>query len=191
MKKLIIVASVVAVASVGAGAFALSSNNVQHKSKNEVTRRVTAEKKVTTPDDTTPDDTTKAPVAPAEEVAQPTQPVVEQPKATETAPEPAPEPVAPEMSRVEKIVRAMAEKQGVNADTLVSYATCVSGLNESFNYTNSRGQKGMGIFGFSYEDFYYIEKRYGVKSSNPYDPEFQSYAASKLLADGVTYAFCK
>ena len=180
MKKLIIVASVVAVASVGAGAFALSSTNVQPKSKNEVTRRVTAEKKVTAPEDTTP-----APATPTEEVAQPTQPVVDQPKAPESAP------VVPEMSQVEKIVRAMAEKQGVNADTLVSYATCVSGMNESFSYTNSRGNKGMGIFGFSYEDFDYIQRRYGVYSSNPYDPEFQSYAASKLLADGVTYAFCK
>jgi len=182
MKKLIIVASVVAVASVGAGAFALSRNTVQPQSKNEVTRRVTAEQQVSTPDDTT-----QAPAVPTDEVAQPTQPVVEQAKVAE----PAQAPVVPEMSRVEKIVRAMAEKQGVNADTLVSYATCVSGMNESFNYTNSRGNKGMGIFGFSYEDFDYIERRYGVRSSNPYDPEFQSYVASKLLADNVTYAFCK
>lgn len=183
MKKLIIVASVVAVTSVGAGAAALNNNNVQPKSKNEVTRRVTAEKKVTTPDDT------PSPVAPAEEVAQPTQPVVEQPKAPEPAPVPVP--VAPEMSRAEKIVRAMAEKQGVNADTLVSYATCVSNMNESFSYTNSRGENGVGIFGFSYNDLEYIRKRYGVQTSNPYDSEFQSYAASKLLADNVTYAFCK
>ena len=184
MKKLIIVASVVAVASIGAGAAALSNNNVQPKTKNEVAKRVTAEKKVATPVDT------PAPTAPAEEVAQPAQPaqpVVEQPK----APEPAPAPVVPEMSATEKIVRAMAEKQGVNADTLVSYATCVSNMNESFSYTNSRGDKGMGIFGFSYNDLEYIRKRYGVQTSKPYDSEFQSYAASRLLADGVTYAFCK
>lgn len=184
MKKLIIVASVVAVASVGAGAFALSNNDTQPKTRNEVAKRVTAEKKVTTPEATT-----TAPTAPTEEVAQPAQPVVEQPKAPE--PPQAPAPVVPEMSATEKIVRAMAAKQGVNADTLVSYATCVSGMNESFSYTNSRGNKGMGIFGFSYEDFDYIQRRYGVYSSNPYDPEFQSYVASRLLADNVTYAFCK
>ena len=184
MKKLIIVASVVAVVSIGAGAFALTNDNVQPKSKNEVTKRVTAENKVTAPEDTTPE-----PVAPVEETAQPTQPVVEQPQPV--APAPAPAPVVPEMSQAEKIVRAMAAKQGVNPDTLVNYATCVSGLNESFTYTNSRGEKGMGIFGFSYNDFEYIRNRYGVYNANPYDPEFQSYVASRLLADNVTYAFCK
>lgn len=182
MKKLIIVASVVAVASVGA--FALSNNDAQPKTKNEVAKRVTAEQQVATPDDIA-----QAPAAPTEEVAQPTQPVAEQPKPAEPTTTPAP--VVPEMSQVEKIVRAMAEKQGVNADTLVSYATCVSGMNESFTYINSRGEKGMGLFGFSYEDFNYIRNKYNVFNANPYDPEFQSFVASKLLADNITYIFCK
>ena len=180
MKKLIIAASVVAVVSLGAGAFALSNNNVQPKGKTEVTKRVTAEQQVATPEDTT-----EVSATPTEEVAQPTQPVVAQTQETPTPPP------APEMSATEKILRAMAEKQGVNADTLVSYATCVSGMNESFTYTNSRGEKGMGIFGFSYSDFEYIRNRYSVYNANPYDPEFQSYVASRLLADNVTYAFCK
>lgn len=183
MKKLIIVASVVAVVSMGAGAVALSNNNVQPKSKTEVTKSVTAEQKVTAAEDNTP-----APVSQVEAAAESTQPVVEQ---TQEAPAPTPAPAVPEMSATEKIVRAMAEKQGVNADTLVGYATCVSGMNESFTYTNSRGEKGMGIFGFSYNDFEYIRNRYGVYNANPYDPEFQSFVASRLLADNVTYAFCK
>lgn len=180
MKKLIIVASVVVVASVGV--FALSNNNIQPKSNNEVTRRVTAENKVSTPEDTT-----TAPAAPAEEVAQPAQPVVEQPKVAE----PVPAPVVPEMSQVEKTVRAMAEKQGVNPNTLVNYATCTSNMNPQNTYTNARGQKGMGLFGFSAEDFDYFRTKHHVTSQSPYDVEYQSFMAAKLLAGGDTWIFCK
>lgn len=98
---------------------------------------------------------------------------------------------APQISPTEQMVRDMATKHGVDPDTLVSYATCTSNMNPQNTYTNGRGEQGMGLFGFSAEDFAYFRAKHHVTGPSPYDVEYQSFMAAKLLAGGDTWIFCK
>ena len=152
-----------------------------------------------TDDTSKPAVSTVKPVVDAQPVENTPQTIEQTEAATEVAIEQTPaEPVnqeapvaAPQISPTEQTVRDIATKYGVDPDTLVHYATCTSNMNPQNTYTNARGEKGMGLFGFSAEDFAYFRVKYHVTGQNPYDVEYQSFVAARFLAGGDTWIFCK